>query len=132
MLLIGLSFSAHAQDVITQKQSKFVSKFIGSVNVQKKKKVYKMITKEYRSKIHGSKDVVLSNVFAGTVKKTGEFSKVPFKKIYTIRLMDVREIQGGITLYNFLLLTPEGPVETSLYLMGNGKKEKFGFQPFQN
>jgi hypothetical protein len=131
-MLVGLSFSAHAQDVITQKQSKFVSKFVGAVNVQKKNKVYKMITKEYKSKIKGSKEVVLSNLFAGRVKKTGEFSKVPFYDISSMRLLEVRELQEGITLYTFILATTEGTVDTSLILMKKGKKNKFSFQPYQN
>jgi hypothetical protein len=131
-LLIGLSFSLKAQDVITQKQSKFVSKFVGAVNVQKKNKAYKCVSKDFKDKFSGHKDEVLANLFAGKISKSGEFSKVPFNKIYNIRLVSVREVQEGITLYNFLLVTPEGPVESSLYLIREGKKGKFGFKSSRN
>ncbi len=127
-LFIGLSLSVQAQDVITQKQSKFVSKFVGAVNVQKKNKVFKSVSKDFRDKYSGHKDEVLSNLFAGKITKSGEFTKVPFNKIYNIRLVSVREVQEGITLYNFLLVTPQGPVESSLYLIKQGKKGKFAFK----
>jgi uncharacterized protein YxeA len=128
-LFVAFSFSVNAQNVITQNQSKFVSEFVAAVNVQKKRKVYKMVSKDYKANFKGSKEELLLNLFAGRIKKSREYSRVSFDKISNIRLIEVNEVQEGMTRYHFILMTPEGLVEVRLLLTDPGNKGKFGFQP---
>lgn len=133
-LFVGFTNTATAQSKESMKRQQFVSKFMGAVSVKKKGKIIKKIDKEYISKYlderhKGNKTAFLAGFFSGTILKSGEFSAVPLSKIFDIRLKEINELQEGIAECKFILTTPEGSVETILYLYSLKKKGKFAFVP---
>ncbi len=133
-LFIGFSNVAQAQSKESMKRQKFVNKFTGAVSVKKRNRIIKCIEKSYVSKhldgTHkGNKNEFLANFFAGIILQSNELSKVPLSKIFDIRLTELNELQAGIAECKFILSTPEGNVETTLYLKSLKKKGKFAFVP---
>jgi hypothetical protein len=134
VFFVGFTNNVAAQSKESMKRQQFISKFMGAVSVNKKNKVIKLIDKEYISKYldgkhKGNKLDFLAQFFAGIVVKSEEFSAVPFSKIFGIRLLEVNELQEGIAECKFILTTPEGDVETVLYLNSLKKPGKFAFVP---
>lgn len=135
-LFVGFSANVSAQSKESAQRQKFVSRFTGAVSVKKKGRIIRMIEKSYVSThldgTHkGNKDEFLASFLAGTLLKNNEFSRVPLSKIFDIRLKELNELQTGIAECKFILTTPEGSVETILYLKTLGKKGKFAFVPKQ-
>jgi truncated hemoglobin YjbI len=133
-LFMGWTNSVSAQSKESMKRQKFVTKFMGSVRVKKKGKMIRMIQKDYVAQhldgTHkGDKNAFLAQFMSGTVIKSGEFGRVPLSKIFDIRLKELNELQAGIAECKFILTTPEGDVETVLYLKSLAKKGKFAFEP---
>ncbi len=133
-LFIGMNNFSSAQSKESAKRQKFVTLFMGAVRVQKKNKIIRMIKKDYVSshldgKHKGDKSEFLADFLSGTVLKTGEYSRIPLSKISDIRLQELNDLQAGIAECKFILSTPEGSVETVLYLKTQTKKGKFAFEP---
>ncbi|MFA7272789.1 MAG: hypothetical protein WC044_02920 [Crocinitomicaceae bacterium] len=130
LFFLFVASSAIAQDSSSKAQSKFASKLIGAVNVQKERKAYHMVYKEFRKNYNGSKSDLLSELFAARFSNNKEYSKIAFEQIHSIRLVEVVELQGGILLYKFILETTQGPASCNIYLRTKGKK--MGFIPAEN
>lgn len=102
---------------------------MGAVNVQKERKVRKMISEEFKERFEGPKEEMLPTFFSGRFLNTGEFSKIPFDKILDIRVEEIFDMKDNIIVYKFILQTIEGPVETLLYLKATGKRNKIHIYP---
>lgn len=103
---------------------------MGAVNMQKERKTYHLVFKDFRKNYEGSKADLLSQLFAARFSNNKEYSKINFDQIHSIRLVEVVEVQNGITLYKFILETTQGPATSNMYLRTKGKK--MGFIPAEN
>ena len=130
-LLISICYGIHAQQnmEISEKQDRFVSDFITSIEAHNRKKVIKKLDKTYRTEqiafLNGNKEQFLNELLSGEDQLSEEttYFNMNFDQITNIHVAEIIPLKDGNYTYIFHIYDGEHEVLRGLLLITS----KLGF-----